>query len=196
MAGLISERLKNLGFMKRREEHDIRTRLAARAKAASTESKTKKTSLSEKKPGEKVVPLVVVENAAEIGDGGDDVGRSSGRRSFGNFNPKLEAVIQRRREGVIVGESEKSEVEEDGMTMEEVANWRRNNVEKGGIMKRSLSSMETTSVEESKKDPLRGTKRKAIRKTDRKKKKKRRKMDASNEKDVKKKNVGFMKPEV
>ena len=102
MAGLISDRLKNLGFMKRRAERDKQQPKQPSQLSAPNSTKTTKTQSSTK-----LTPLVVLDNQADDDDDDDDDKREihssskgegrrirSGRRSFGNFNPKLEAIAE------------------------------------------------------------------------------------------------------
>jgi hypothetical protein len=82
----LSDRLKGMGFMKRREERELRAQLAA---AESSTTVAPKEAGAPTVDGVRVVsgPLIVVEG----GTGGSVLGAGrSGRRSFGRFNKVVE----------------------------------------------------------------------------------------------------------
>lgn len=87
----LSQRLREMGFMKRREERTLRANLAAAADAAAAEARWVTRSSDERDAASDsaayVSPIVVVEGGTDVGGGS---AARAGRRSFGSFNTVVE----------------------------------------------------------------------------------------------------------
>ena len=133
MASLMSERLRGLSFMKRREERDLRGLLAAERDRLDDKTKAVPNSRSSEKDatssGEKVTPIVVVESMAEI-ERGTPFHARSGRRSYQKFNAGLEAANEAARKA-LERAARGDKACDDGeakVACEEHAQWREQNV--------------------------------------------------------------------